>query len=83
MTAIKTTDILFATVKLRGKAVAQLTLSGMSSMADVVKFLRYKLQDMAGLVVLSLRNHTQGWLSEQALLLAAKPQPRGVQLSLF
>lgn len=68
MATINCTDIIFATVKLRGKTLASLTLNGMTSFSDVVREVRTSIGNVAGLATLQLRNPTQGWSHNSALL---------------
>lgn len=86
MKTVNTTDILFATVISRGRTVAKITLSGMSSIADIMAELAGRLSGAKGLLTLQLRNYTQGWSSRSVLRMAAAtiiPPSRPVQLSLF
>lgn len=86
MKTIKSTDIVFATVISRGRTVARVTLSGMTSVNDVMLNLSQRLAGLKGLMTLQLRNFTQGWSSRSALNLstvAVLPQSRPVQLTLF
>ncbi|MDE6265687.1 MAG: hypothetical protein K2M11_11170 [Paramuribaculum sp.] len=81
MATILSTDILYATVSQRGTTIATLTLSGMSSFAEIVKHIRSIIKDTIGMLTLNLRNGTQGWREERNIIL--KPRPRSIQLSLF
>lgn len=68
MATINCTDTIFATVKLRGITLASLTLNGMTSFSDVVREVRTSIGNVAGLATLQLRNLTQGWSRNSALL---------------
>lgn len=68
MATINYTDTLFATISQRGNILATLRLVGMSSFADIVREIRASIGTAAGLINLSLRNSTQGWSRNSALL---------------
>lgn len=68
MATINYTDTLFATISQRGNILATLRLVGMSSFADIVREIRSSTGTAAGLINLSLRNSTQGWSRNSALL---------------
>lgn len=68
MATINSSDTIFATVKLRGVTVGSFTLSGMTGFSDVVRHVRHSVGNLAGLVTLQLRNCSQGWSRNSALL---------------
>lgn len=61
MATINYSDIIFATVIQRGATIASLRMSGISSMADVVRNIRTNIGAAAGLTTINLRNGSQGW----------------------
>lgn len=68
MATINSTDTIFATVKLRGVTLGSYTLSGMTGFSDVVRHVRNSVGKVAGLATLQLRNSSQGWSHNSALL---------------
>lgn len=69
-TAINFTDTIFATVKRAGVTVARHTLSGFTSVADVMRQLCIMMRgDGYGLVTVELRNGTLGWSERRTLCL--------------
>lgn len=81
MATISTTDILYATVSQRGTTVATLTLSGVSSLSEIISRIKEVVKGTLGLFTLNLRNSSQGWREQRNILL--KPSPKVVQLTLF
>ena len=81
MATIFTTDILYATVIQRGTTIATLTLSGVSSLAEIISRIKSVVKDSIGMLTLNLRNSTQGWRQQRNIIL--KPCPHAVQLTLF
>lgn len=87
MPQISNTDTLFATVISNGTTLLSTRVSGMSSVAEILQYLRNKAGHLAGLITLRLRNVTCGWSADHSILLrpatvAATPQP-GSYPSLF
>lgn len=69
---ITITDKLFITVCLNGKSLLNISISGFSSLKDVMQYLHYKLTAYVGkLLILQLRNSTQGWCQTKSMLFAA------------
>lgn len=69
MSKINSTDILFATLTKNGMVMANMMLSGLSSVAEVVHALRMRHAIASGMARLSIRNTTQGWASSASLYL--------------
>lgn len=69
MATISSTDTIFATVKQRGSMIANLRLSGVESMAHVMREVRSHLGTVSGLLTIDLRNQSQGWMSRQSVML--------------
>lgn len=76
------TDTIYATVTVSGSTIAKMTLSGLSSMQELLKTVCNKLGDVAGLVTVEVRNSTMGWLERRMIRIAA-PRRVPVQLTLF
>lgn len=70
MTAFCPTDVIFATIRQRGTVLANLRLSGISSLADVIRQLPSAVAGLMGLTVIELRNGTQGWQQRHTLMLS-------------
>lgn len=76
MTAIHPTDVMQVTVLLAAGQTS-VTLSGLSSMADLIREVRTSLPDTSsGLLTLRIRNRTQGWIQQHTIRLASTPAPR-------
>lgn len=72
MKQISKTDRLFLTVMFNGRSLLNVSVSGFTSMKEIIKYLHQTLSDYAGkLLTLQLRNSTQGWNRTDAMLLAA------------
>ena len=57
------TDLLQVTIQSCGKIIKTLTLSGLSSLNEVLRQVMASISSTAvGIVTVSLRNRTQGWL---------------------
>lgn len=81
MATILTSDILYATISQRGTTIASLTLSGVSSIAEIINRIKSVVKNTIGMLTINLRNGTQGWRQQRNIIL--KPRPRAVQLTLF
>ncbi len=73
MEKISINDIIFATAKIQGRVAASLRLSGIASMADVIKEIKREIGSANGLLTISLRNMTQGWSGRKSVYLSAVP----------
>lgn len=72
MTNISFSDRLFVTVIVNGSRVLSTSLSGFSSLKELMQHLRKALHQFAGkLLTLQVRNSTRGWNSENQMLFAA------------
>ena len=69
MATINCTDIIYATVKMRGRTLASLSINGVTSFKEVVREVRASIGSVAGLATMQLRNSSQGWTQSSALLL--------------
>lgn len=61
MGTINNSDIIFATIIRNGRQIASLQLSGISSLADIIRHIRAKISSTPGILTLQLRNGSQGW----------------------
>lgn len=79
---VLTTDTIFATVMSCGRMVYRATYAGMRSVEDVIAALRRAAaRYMTGPVTVTLRNSTQGWSMNSAMM--RRSAPEGMQLTLF
>lgn len=83
MEKISINDIVFATAEIRGSVKASLRLSGLSSIADVIRAIKHEIGSVSGILTISMRNMTQGWTQQKSLYLSPIASRAGVQLSLF
>lgn len=67
MKTINDTDTIFATIVQYGRSLANVKLSGMSSIQSIISYLRSRDAVPSGLSQISIRNSTQGWCSMQSL----------------
>ncbi len=68
MTSVSYTDIMQASATLEGRTVARISASGFNSISEVLQAVRRAAGDINGLLRLSVRNATQGWRQQRALL---------------
>ena len=73
MEKISINDIIFATAKSQGRVTASLRLSGIMSMADIIREIKKEIGSASGLLTISLRNMTQGWSRQKSVYLSAIP----------
>lgn len=72
MNKINISDKIFVSVFDHGKRLVALSLSGISSLKELMQHLSEMLHQYRGrLVTIELRNSTQGWHRENSVLLAA------------
>ena len=69
MKTITLSDIIFARATMMGREIANIRLHGISSMDDLVRRLRAELGSVFGMVTVSIRNLSQGWTQQRALIL--------------
>ncbi len=79
MGKINTSDIIFATITQRGRQIGSFRLSGLESFAEIIRAVRRLSTGAIGLVTVTLRNGTQGWLHTRSIMLSPAPE-RPVQL---
>ncbi len=68
MATILSSDEIFATVSQRGRVVSSLRLSGITSLADILRAIGNEIR---GLATIELRNSTQGWQRRHTIMFAA------------
>ncbi|MBD5185019.1 MAG: hypothetical protein HDS11_05630 [Bacteroides sp.] len=68
MKTISSSDIIFATVSMRGSLVAQLCISGIASFKEILARVRQAIGARVGLATLKLRNGSQGWTDSRTLV---------------
>lgn len=68
MGTVSSNDVIFATLSMGGRMIANLRLCGVSSLADIYGHVKDAMQGRHGLVTVRLRNSSQGWQHERALL---------------
>lgn len=68
MKTIDKTDTIFATVTARGTTFVSLRLSGITSMNEVVSSLREAIGTTAGLMTMTVRNGSQGWVDRRNMM---------------
>lgn len=68
MSAISSTDVLFATVSQRGNMLLNLRLSGVESESDIYRAIRSTLPGITGVARLNIRNASRGWATSTAHL---------------
>lgn len=68
MTTILSSDEIFATVSQRGRVLSSLRLSGITSLADILRAIGNEIR---GLATIELRNSTQGWQRRHTIMFAA------------
>lgn len=70
MATIAFSDIIFATITLRGKVMACLKLNGVKSYAEVLARLLAAVSGGRGMATVHVRNSTQGWAASRSVMLA-------------
>lgn len=69
MATICATDTIFASVTFCGDRIANIRISGVESMANVMSVVRSRIGHVAGLVTIDLRNMSQGWMSRRSVMM--------------
>lgn len=70
MATINPTDVIFATLTQRGSEIANVKLSGITSVTAILKLLLPTVvKGCVGVVTFTLRNSTQGWSQRRILLI--------------
>lgn len=70
MTTIEKTDLIFATLSLKGSTVASMQLVGVSTLNEIIHAVRQSVSSVSGMATLSLRNGSRGGCSTHRLLFA-------------
>ena len=70
MATIKTTDEICATLTHKGNIIANIILSGHNTISSIIKYLKSNIKSqLTGIIILKLRNRTQGWVHTKQILL--------------
>lgn len=59
-----------ASVVQGGKELFNINISGITSMSEILKAIRTTAIDLAGIIVVKIRNCSQGWSQSKSLLIA-------------
>lgn len=70
MATINPSDIIFATIKQHGRILHTLQFSGVLSFSELMKQILNALSSVKGLITLNLRNGSQGWSQQRAIMLS-------------
>ena len=81
MGTITTTDIVYATLTRNGRQIASYRISGLTSMPDIISYIRRISALAPGILKLQLRNRSQGWTHTHAIKI--NPTSTPIQLALF
>lgn len=68
--SISRDDVMHASVVQGGKELFNINISGITSMAEILKAIRTTAIDLAGIIVVKIRNCSQGWSQSKSLLIA-------------
>lgn len=85
-TTILHDDIIFASVSQRGNTIISLKVTGLTSVKEILEYINRTISGCVGMMILKLRNRTQGWSLSQPIMMANKKRPttsQPVQLTLF
>ncbi len=85
-TTILHDDIIFASVSQRGNTIISLKVTGLTSVKEILEYINRTISGCVGMMILKLRNRTQGWSLSQPIMMASKKRPttsQPVQLTLF
>lgn len=63
-------DVMHASVVQQGREILNINMSGITSLTELFKAIRCKAINLAGFVVVKIRNCSQGWCQSKSLLLA-------------
>lgn len=85
MKRINSSDVIIASLTQRGRNVANLRISGLSDLNQVIEYIKRAISGIIGMTSLRLRNGTQGWVEELHLMFGATTSAgrQSRQLSLF
>ncbi|RXE62973.1 hypothetical protein [Paramuribaculum intestinale] len=85
MKHINSSDVIIASLTQYGRNVANLRISGLSDLGQVIEYIKKAIHGIIGMTSLRLRNGSQGWVEELHLMFGTSPADsrRPQQLSLF
>lgn len=75
MTAINISDLLYVTALSGGVTLLSTSLRGASSVSDVFRHIKNQIEPLKGLIILRIRNSTQGWAQQHTLVLKEPKTP--------
>ena len=67
-TSLHPTDVLQITIQQCGRTIDTLTLSGLATISDVFRHIRSVASAISGLLTVTLRNRTQGWITHHNIV---------------
>lgn len=65
--SLNSSDILFTRISCRGHEDINLKLTGIDSRKELMRYLKTRVASLGGMVIVSLRNFSQGWHSRFTL----------------
>lgn len=68
---VSLTDIIYATLTLGGRLIANIRISGVASLSEIYEYVRRAAGAAHGLLTVRLRNSSRGWQHEHSLLMRA------------
>lgn len=68
MKTINFTDTIYASARQGANVLASIRLSGITSQADALRYLRHQMPYSNGMVMVTVRNSTAGWSDTRAML---------------
>ncbi len=69
MRKIEITDVLYATILQHGRTICTARICGVTSMAEIVRYISNHMGSIMGMFTLNLRNGSQGWSTSSSLRL--------------
>lgn len=81
MGTIASSDIIYATISKHGRIVASFSICGLTTIRDIISYIRRVSALTTGMLKLNLRNRSQGWSHTRSISIPPCSQP--IQLSLF
>lgn len=80
-TSLHPTDLLQVTVQLGGKVLTTITLTGMGALSEVFQKVKSLLTAISGIVSVTLRNRTQGWITRHNIVVRSTVTCRQVSMA--
>ncbi|WP_305298488.1 hypothetical protein, partial [Paramuribaculum intestinale] len=73
MKHINSSDVIIASLTQYGRNVANLRISGLSDLGQVIEHIKKAIHGIIGMTSLRLRNGSQGWVEELHLMFGTSP----------